>query len=454
MVLEFVVKYFYIKAYIVISKDCLFVMVCFEVMIKGISVGINIFEGCVYVEFYVFYQNWYFISYYKCYQQLEEMFEFMCGFDNYVEEMLAEVYQECIWELEELFFCSIVGVVLFLCIYCMVLVCMGEFVQGQGGIMDDVMSVYVVAFNWMNEVFQLEVFVIMEFIFDNDELIYFDFGIDFFNNVNMGGVLFGQNQDFFNGVVGLNNFDIGYIFIGGCIDVGGVVSGVVCIFGKGWGVICFFFSNVVVIVDWIVMYEVGYQFFVGYSWNNCLGILEQLFSLNVYEFGSGSIIMFYVGFCGNQNIVINNDDYYNIGFLEDFIGFFWVGIGFSCGIEIIMDNYELVIQMDYEDGFFIFIFILFRLSVLVIDEDGDNLIYVWEQFDFGLVFLIGEFFGNVFFFWIFVFLLFGYIRIFFCFNKIINNNYDVLEVFFIYSWDMIFQFVVCDNNVNYGFVVW
>lgn len=52
--------------------------------------------------------------------------------------------------------------------------------------------------------------------------------------------------------------------------------------------------------------------------------------------------MFYVGVCGNQNIVFC-DFYYNVGFFEDFIGYLRMGIGVICGMEIIIENYELEI---------------------------------------------------------------------------------------------------------------
>ncbi|WP_421946698.1 reprolysin-like metallopeptidase [Phaeodactylibacter xiamenensis] len=451
---ELAAKYPYIKAYTAISKDRPLVTARFEVTTKGISAGINTPEGRVHVEPYASHQNRYFISYYKRHQQLEEMPELTCGFDNHAEEMLAEVHQERTRESEELSFRSTAGAALPLRTYRMALVCTGEFAQGQGGTMDDVMSAYAVALNRMNEVFQSEVSVTMELIPDNDELIHLDPGTDPFNNANMGGALLGQNQDFLNGAVGLNNFDIGHIFTGGCTDVGGVVSGAVCTPGKGRGVTCFSFSNVVAIVDRIVTHEVGHQFSAGHSWNNCPGILEQLSSSNAYEPGSGSTIMSYAGSCGNQNIVTNNDDYYNIGSLEDFIGFSRVGTGSSCGTETITDNHEPVIQMDYEDGFFIPISTPFRLSASATDEDGDNLTYVWEQFDLGPVSPIGEPFGNAPLFRTFAPSPSGHTRTFPRLNKIINNNYDVSEVLPTYSRDMTFQFVVRDNNVNHGSAVW
>lgn len=67
------------------------------------------------------------------------------------EEYFGEEF--CNSNLEVLFFCSFFGVSFLFWIYCLVVACIGEFVQNQGGIMDDVFGVYVIIINWLNEVF-------------------------------------------------------------------------------------------------------------------------------------------------------------------------------------------------------------------------------------------------------------------------------------------------------------
>ncbi len=452
---ELAAKYPHIKAYTAISKDRPFVTARFEVTAHGISAGVNTPEGRVHIEPYASHQNRYFISYYKRHQQLEEVPVLACGFDNHAEEMLAEVHQERTRESEELSFRSTAGAALPLRTYRMALVCTGEFAQTFGGTMDDVMSAYAVALNRLNEILQLEVSVLMELIPNNDELIHLDPGTDPFSTANVGSSLLGQNQDFLNGAIGLNSFDIGHIFTGGCTDVGGVVSGGVCTPGKGRGVTCFSSSNITFIVTRILSHEVGHQFSVGHSWNNCPGSLEQLSSSNAYEPGSGSTIMSYNNTCAeNQNIGGGLAEYYNVGSLEDFIGYARVGTGATCGTEVITENHEPEIQMPYEDGFFIPISTPFELSATATDEDGDNLTYIWEQFDLGPVSPLGSPFGNAPIFRSFPPSASGHTRVFPRLNNIINNNYNNTEVLPTYSRDLTFQFVVRDNNVDHGSSVW
>lgn len=449
---ELAAKYPYIKAYTAISKERPLVTARFEVTTKGLSAGINTPEGRVHVEPYASNQNRYYISYYKRHLQLD-MPALSCGYDDHTAEAHDEDRERHNREAEELSFRNTSGAALPLRTYRMALVCTGEFAQGQGGTMDDVMSAYALALNRMNEVYQSEASVTMELIPNNDELIHLNPGTDPFMTANNGGSLLGQNQNYLNNAIGLNSYDIGHIFTGGCTDVGGVVSGSVCTPGKGRGVTCFSFSNVVAIVDRIVTHEVGHQFSAGHSWNNCPGNLEQLSSSNAYEPGSGSTIMSYSGSCGNQNIGAD-DIYYNVGSLEDFIGYSRVGTGATCGTETITDNHEPEIQMDYEDGFFVPISTPFELSADATDEDGDNLTFVWEQFDLGPVSPIGEPFGNAPLFRSFSPTPSGKRRVFPRLSKIINNNYDNTEVLPTYSRDLTFQFVVRDNNINHGSSVW
>ncbi|MDV7390162.1 M12 family metallo-peptidase, partial [Arthrospira platensis SPKY1] len=103
--------------------------------------------------------------------------------------------------------------------------------------------------------------------------------------------------------------------------------------------ICHSSSNINFIVDRIMTHEIGHQFAVGHSWNNCPGILEQLSSENAYEPGSGSTIMSYAGSCGSQNISFNSETYYNIGSLIRFTFHARQGNGATCGTELPTDNH-------------------------------------------------------------------------------------------------------------------
>ncbi|MEQ8706076.1 MAG: cadherin-like domain-containing protein [Phaeodactylibacter sp.] len=456
---ELAAKYPYIKAYTAISKNRPLVTARFEVTTKGLSAGINTPEGRVHVEPYASHQNRYYISYYKRDLQFENMPPLSCGYEDHADEMQAEDRQERNRESEELSFRNTSGAALPLRTYRMALACTGEFAQSQGGTTDDVMSAFAIATNRVNEIFQLEVSVAMELIPGNDDLIHLNPGIDPFPDGVNAYSLLNQNQNYLNNAIGNSSFDIGHVFTGPCTNddgdaLGGVAGGTICTTTtKGRGVTCFYGTNIVNVAQGTMAHEIAHQTSVGHSWNNCPNILDQLSSSNAYEPGSGTTIMSYAGACGNQNIGFR-DTYYNVGSLEDFIGYSRLGTGSTCGTEVITTNHEPDIQMDYEDGFFIPISTPFELSATATDEDGDNLTYIWEQFDLGPVSPIGAPLGNAPLFRTFEPSPSGNKRVFPRLNKIINNNYDASEVLPTYSRDLTFQFVVRDNNINHGAAVW
>jgi subtilisin-like proprotein convertase family protein len=448
---ELAIKYPHIKAYTAISKNRPFVSARFEVTNKGLTVGIKTSEGSFYIEPYASEQVRYYVYYSKKDVNSGAFTNASCGFNDQMhEEHFGEEHHS---SREALSFRNFSGTNLPLRTYRLAAACTGEFAQNQGGTMDDVLGAYAIIINRLNEILQTEGSVSMELVPNNDQLIYLNPGTDPFNSANQGLLLLEQIAGHLNGAIGLNSYDIGHIFTGGCTDVGGVAGGGVCTLNKGRAVTCFSSSNVVFTAQGTLAHEVGHQFSVGHSWSNCPGNLEQLSSDNAYEPGSGSTIMSYAGACGNQNIAFR-DPYYNVGSLEDLIGYSRMGTGATCGTETITENHEPEIQMDYEDGFFIPISTPFELSADATDEDGDELTYVWEQFDLGPVSPIGEPFGNAPLFRSFEPSPSGKRRVFPQLSKIINNNYDNTEVLPTYSRDLTFQFVVRDNNPNHGSSVW
>lgn len=106
----------------------------------------------------------------------------------------------------------------FLCNYWFVIVCIGEYVQFYGGIVLDVFVVYNVVMIWVNGVYEWDFMVYMEFIDEMDQVIFLDGVIDFFIN-NSVGMLLSENQGVVDGLVGFDNYDVGYVF---SISGGGV----------------------------------------------------------------------------------------------------------------------------------------------------------------------------------------------------------------------------------------
>jgi subtilisin-like proprotein convertase family protein len=448
---ELAAKYPHIKAYTAISKNRPFVSARFEVTNKGLKVGITTPEGKFYIEPYAPGEVRYYAFYSKKDISPEAFTDASCGFNDQVhEEHFGEEHYS---NRESLSFRDFSGAELPLRTYRLAAACTGEFAQNQGGTMDDVLGAYATIINRLNEILQTEGSVSMELVPTTDQLIHLNPGTDPFQNANEGLVLLGQIAGYLNGAIGLGSYDIGHIFTGGCTDVGGVAGGGVCTPNKGRAVTCFSSSNIVFTAQGTLAHEVGHQFSVGHSWSNCPGNLDQLSSANAYEPGSGTTIMSYAGACGNQNIAFR-DPYYNVGSLEDLIGYSRMGTGATCGTETITENHEPEIQMPYENGFFIPVSTPFELSATATDEDGDNLTYIWEQFDLGPLSPIGEPIGNAPLFRSFPPSANGNTRVFPRIDKIINNEYDNTEVLPTYSRDLTFQFVVRDNNANHGSSVW
>ncbi len=339
-------------------------------------------------------------------------------------------------------------------VYRLALACTGEYAQAKGGTMNSVMASFNTAMNRVNQVFQMEVGVKAVLIDNNDQLIFLDPITDPYENPTLGTGLLGQNLPAFIGAgIGVDEYDLGHVFTIGCSDVGGVVSGRTCDdTGKMRGVTCHYTSSIEAIVLDVMSHEVGHQFSVGHSWNNCPSSIEQLSSANAYEPGSGSTIMSYAGSCGEQNIQFGSNTYYNIGSLEDFIFYSREGNG-ACGVEEPTSNNEPVVEIPIESGFFIPISTPFELDAIASDEDGDAITYCWEQFDLGPVSQLGFPLLNAP-----IFRSFppnsNSGRMFPKLSSVLSNNMDETEVLPTYSRDLTFRCTVRDNDPIAGGTVW
>lgn len=341
--------------------------------------------------------------------------------------------------------------------YRLALACTGEYGATHGGTVEAALASMNTAVNRLNQIFEAETAVRMVLIENNDELVFTDGATDPFDNANMGGSLLNQIQGYLNQNIGVNNYDLGHIFTNACSDVGGVAGGTICGQNKGRGVTCHYLSSVTAIVNRVMSHEIGHQFSAGHTWNNCPPTLEdnpgQFHSNSAMEPGSGSTIMSYAGSCGDQNIVNNNDLYYNIASLEEFIGFSRVGNGSTCGELVFTDNHFPELSLDYQNGFHIPIGTPFQLTAHATDVDDDALTYCWEQHDTGPISDLGNPFGTA--------PIFRSLpptsnptRVFPSLTTIINNQTDVKEFLPTYTRDLNFTCTVRDNNPMASANVW
>lgn len=195
--------------------------------------------------------------------------------------------------------------------YRLALSCTGEYAEAVAGTNPATAAVFaamVTTMNRVNGIYERELAVTMQFIANNDLLIYTNPSTDPFTANNNGDQLLGQNQNNTTNVIGVANFDIGHIFSTGA---GGVAMlGSVCRnTRKAQGVTGR--PNPVgdpFDVDYVA-HEMGHQFGADHSFNKCSGTEN---SSTAYEPGSGSTIMGYAGICGTTNNLQNNsNDYFH-----------------------------------------------------------------------------------------------------------------------------------------------
>ncbi|OJV54642.1 MAG: hypothetical protein BGO31_06645 [Bacteroidetes bacterium 43-16] len=195
--------------------------------------------------------------------------------------------------------------------YRLALSCTGEYAEAVAGVNPTKQAVFaamVTTMNRVNGIYERELAVTMQFIANNDLVIYTDATTDPFTANNNGDQLLGQNQSNTSSVIGNANYDIGHIFSTGA---GGVaILGSVCqnnvkargVTGRPSPVGDPFD------VDY-VSHEMGHQFGADHSFNKCTGTEN---ASTAYEPGGGSTIMGYAGICGSvNNLQTNSNDYFH-----------------------------------------------------------------------------------------------------------------------------------------------
>lgn len=339
-------------------------------------------------------------------------------------------------------------------VYDLIVTCTGEFAQSVGGTVAGVRSAFNQAANTINGIFENEIGIRMNLIIV-DTLIYLNPNTDPYTDALTGTSLLGQVLPAFQAAnVQANAYDLGHILTARCSDVGGVVSGQACNDGgKTRGVTCVSNGNVVGAALRIMTHEVAHQFAVGHSWNTCPSSANQRASNSAFEPGSGTTIMSYAGACGVENIG-GGQSYYHVGSIQQFLTFTRETGAAACATEVETDNFTPEVSFDYEDDFYIPVSTPFRLTGDATDANGDNLTFIWEQFDLGPSSPIREPRGNAPLFRTFFPTPDGNERYFPLLNRIVNDISDPEETLPTYSRDMTFRLVARDNNAEAGGVDW
>ncbi len=235
-----------------------------------------------------------------------------------------------------------------------------------------VMSAMVVTMERVNGVYERDLSLQMQFIPNNDELIFIE--SDNFNNTN-AQVLINQSQTVIDAIVNFANYDIGHtVSTGG----GGLAQKPsVCTSGKARGITG---SSSPVgdpyDIDYVA-HEMGHQFGADHTFNGIGGACSTGTRSNGFavEPGSGSTIMAYAGICPPVNVQNNSDAYFHAVSLAQMVNH--INNGGNCGVEVANGNLAPVVSAGA--NYTIPNGTAFILKGTATDTDNLALTYAWEQ---------------------------------------------------------------------------
>lgn len=262
--------------------------------------------------------------------------------------------------------------------YRLAMACTGEFARRYGGTVTGAMTEIMDIVNKVNFAFVRDAGIFMELVPNNENVIYLNSGTDPYTNGNTGAML-SENPGVLDQFIGTNNYDIGHV-VG--TNAGGLASlSSVCNPGsKAQGVSCQFGNYSSTLFFIIVAHEMGHQFSATHTFNFCDGNESPG---TAYEPGSGNTIMGYSGAgCANQN-QRTNDPFFHVASIQQIQTFSRDRGGLNCAELVPTDNDCPIIELPYENGFYIPKKTPFELTGFATDPNGDQMTYTWEQYNLG-----------------------------------------------------------------------
>ena len=258
--------------------------------------------------------------------------------------------------------------------YRLALACTGEYAQFHGGTVSSVLAAMNTSMARVNGLFERDVCLTMELVFNNDELIFLNGSNDPYTNSD-GGSMLSQNINTCNSIIGSSNYDIGHVYSTGGGGVaylqspcGSLKAGGVT--GQGAPVGDPFD------VDYVA-HEMGHQYGGNHTQNNSCNRASSA----AYEPGSASTIMGYAGICA-PNLQSNSDDHFHNHSINEMVAFTVNGNGNTCASITATGNGIPTVNAG-ADGLTIPISTPFELTATGSDPDGDAVTYNWEQYDLG-----------------------------------------------------------------------
>jgi hypothetical protein len=265
-------------------------------------------------------------------------------------------------------------------IYRLALAATGEYTAARGGTVASALASMVTTMNRVNGIYENELSIRMELIPETDKLIYTNYSTDPYSNFD-GYAMLDQNQANIDAVIDSNNYDIGHVFSTGGGGIAQLNSPCNNTF-KAMGVTGSPNpSGDAFDVDYVA-HEMGHQFGANHTFNSnqgsCQGNKNQS---TAFEPGSGSTIMAYAGICSSDNIQSAGDAYFHTISLDEIIAYTTSDKGATC--PVISSAQNIVPVVEASGDYYIPVNTPFKLSGNASDENGDELLYNWEQIDAG-----------------------------------------------------------------------
>jgi reprolysin-like metallo-peptidase family M12B len=240
----------------------------------------------------------------------------------------------------------------------------------------------------VNLIFEFDVGVRLILVNDEPKIIYTDAGNDPYDDFANDEGLLALNHDNLKQQIGLDNFDVGHLFI---VARGGVAAEPCACsqFFKGMGLSGNPHPTGNVFDVQYVSHEIGHQFGASHSFNGTTAGCQFRNSDTAYEPGSGSTIMGYSsasGICGNETIQSTADPYFHAISLKEIRAFLANSGpegGDVCARKVDTGN-RFAPEVNAGQNFTVPGRTPFALTVEnSSDGDGDALIFTWEEFDRG-----------------------------------------------------------------------
>lgn len=265
--------------------------------------------------------------------------------------------------------------------YRLAVACTGEYYQFHGTTDEVVMSAINTTVNRVNQVMEQDMAVRLVLVANNNILLESDPATDGYSNDD-ASLLIDESHASITAELGTASFDIGHTFSTGAGGLAGL--GVICSTGnKGRGVTG---TNSPVgdpyDIDFVA-HELGHQFGGNHSFNSTESSCSTRNNGTAYEPGGGTTIQAYAGICGpTANIQQNSDPYYHIISLQEFEAEI---ASTSCALTVPgVSNLPPTVNAGPD-------YTIPRGTPFVLtpasagDQNGDALLYCWEQHDLGPV---------------------------------------------------------------------